>query len=256
MPHRTTYFFPGQFPDRRLDPSASSSSPSTLIHEKKEVVIKEIVNKVENERKKVEIFSIWKVSTPSSSLFFTGEKGNRNRNNKYQPGVRNYDKVLRGREEQKRKNHKDDEEEKQPLLEEPEDEPPVELIVSQDKILGRESSVASSVVTHRLSSESSFPGSLFSGTALDGNVSTVSDVKESTQLSSAQEVEVESMENLAKRTAESYYLQLTLAFRLSAQASLAQEYLSLQNNTSLDALQHVCCDVETTSYRLWVLFDS
>ncbi|KAI3867547.1 hypothetical protein MKX03_010066 [Papaver bracteatum] len=251
MPHRTTYFFPRQFPDKRLDPS-SSSSPSTLIHEKKEVVVKEIVNKVENERKKVEKISIWKVSTPSSNLFFTGDKGNRNPNNKYQIGVRNYDKVVRDREEQKRKSHDDDEEEKQPLLEEPEDEPPVEMIVSQDKILGRESSVASSVVTHRLSSESSFPGSLFSGTTLDGNVSTVSDVKESTHLSSAQEVQVESMENLAKRTAESYYLQLTLAFRLSDQASLAQEYLSLQNSTSLDAPQHVCCDVETVSYRLWV----
>lgn len=251
MPHRTTYFFPRQFPDKRLDPS-SSSSPSTLIHEKKEVVVKEIVNKVENERKKVEKISIWKVSTPSSNLFFTGEKGNRNPNNKYQVGVRNYDKVVRDREEQKRKSHDDDEEEKQPLLQEPEDEPPVEMIVSQDKILGRESSVASSVITHRLSSESSFPGSLFSGTTLDGNVSTVSDVKESTQLSSAQEVQVESTENLAKRTAESYYLQLTLAFRLSAQASLAEEYLSLQNSTSLDAPQHVCCDVETVSYRLWV----
>ncbi|KAI3942467.1 hypothetical protein MKW98_013119 [Papaver atlanticum] len=251
MPHRTTYFFPRQFPDKRLDPS-SSSSPSTLIHEKKEVVVKEIVNKVENERKKVEKISIWKVSTPSSNLFFTGDKGNRNPNNKYQIGVRNYDKVVRDREEQKRKSHDDDEEEKQPLLEEPEDEPPVEMIVSQDKILGRESSVASSVVTHRLSSESSFPGSLFSGTTLDGNVSTVSDVKESTHLSSAQEVQVESMENLAKRTAESYYLQLTLAFRLSDQASLAQKYLSLQNSTSLDAPQHVCCDVETVSYRLWV----
>ncbi|KAI3938263.1 hypothetical protein MKW92_043276 [Papaver armeniacum] len=242
MPHRTTYFFPRQFPDKRLDPS-SSSSPSTLIHEKKEVVVKEIVNKVENERKKVEKISIWKVSTPSSNLFFTGDKGNRNPNNKYQVGVRNYDKVVRDREEQKRKSHDDDEEEKRPLLQEPEDEPPVEMIVSQDKILGRESSVASSVVTH---SESSFPGSLFSATTLDGNVSTVSDVKESTQLSSAQEVQVESMENLAKRTAESYYLQLTLAFRLSDQASLAQEYISL------DAPQHVYCDVETVSYRLWV----
>ncbi|RZC51997.1 hypothetical protein C5167_020417 [Papaver somniferum] len=251
MPHRTTYFFPRQFPDKRLDPS-SSSSPSTLIHEKKEVVVKEIVNKVENERKKVEKISIWKVSTPSSNLFFTGDKGNRNPKNKYHIGVRNYDKVVRDSEEQKRKSHDDDEEEKQPLLQEPEDEPPVEMIVSQDKILGRESSVTSSVITHGLSSESSFPGSLFSGTTLDGNVSTVSDVKESTQLSGAQEAQVESMEKLAKRTAESYYLQLTLAFRLSDQASLAQEYISLQNTTSLDAPQHVCCDVETVSYRLWV----
>ncbi|MCL7043432.1 hypothetical protein MKW94_000086 [Papaver nudicaule] len=249
MPHRTTYFFPRQFPDKRLDPSPS---PSKTVHEKKEVVpVKEIVNKVEGERKKVENISIWKVSTPPRGLLFTGEKGNNN-NNKCQIGVRNYEKVIR--EEPKRQNQDEEEKEKQPLLQEPEDEE-VEMIVSQDKILGRESSVASSVITHnRLSSEISFPGSLFSGitTTLDGNVSTVSDAKESTQLSSTQEVEVQSMENLAKRTAESYYLQLTLAFRLSAQASLAQDYLILQNATSLDDLQDVCSDVETVSYRLWV----
>ncbi|OVA01844.1 Protein kinase domain [Macleaya cordata] len=208
MPHRTTYFFPRQFPDHRLDPS------SNLLpyHEKK--IVKESVSNVENDRKVEKITkqkSIWKF--PTASDLFTGDK--------YQIGK--YDSSI----------HRQHDDEELPLLHEP--EPPVEMIVSQDRILGRETSSSSQILSSEISS---YPGSLFSGTTVDGNVST--DAKDS-QLSIRQEEEVETIENLAKRTHESYYLQLALAVRLTDQASLTDE-----------PIQDVCCDVETVSYRLWV----
>jgi hypothetical protein len=100
----------------------------------------------------------------------------------------------------------------------------------------------------RLSSGSSYAGSLFSGTTtLDGNFS--GDVKDSSATTRPAEEEVgvqEITDSVGLRSKESYYLQLLLAKRLSSQATLAGETLLL-HDVGLEV-----SDVETVSYRLWV----
>ncbi|KAF9603132.1 hypothetical protein IFM89_033968 [Coptis chinensis] len=91
-------------------------------------------------------------------------------------------------------------------------------------------------------------GSLFSGTTIDGNVCS-SDAKD-TILSSPQEEDEENVHSLVRRARENYYLQLTLAVRLSYQASLAQEPVVLPQ--SVPERFGVSYDVETVSYRFWV----
>lgn len=115
----------------------------------------------------------------------------------------------------------------------------------------------------RLSSESSsisYAGSLFSGgTTLDGNFSETVDIKDETTSSSATrrpEEEEQSNNNnkdtsssssSAQKYKESYYLQLTLAKRLTSLASLATEpVLTLDSGIET-------WDAESTSYRLWVI---
>ncbi|KAL5714373.1 hypothetical protein ACHQM5_016342 [Ranunculus cassubicifolius] len=112
------------------------------------------------------------------------------------------------------------------LLLEPEEETP-EMIVSHDRILGRQG----------LSSASSYPASLFSSTTIDEIVSTVS----SNNVSSNQEDD----DNLARQAKESYYLQLTLASRISYQASLVEEPVQ-------EIASEISSDAEMASHRLWM----
>ncbi|CAN1145963.1 Serine/threonine-protein kinase CTR1 [Linum perenne] len=111
----------------------------------------------------------------------------------------------------------------------------------------------------RFSSGSSYAGSLFSGTTLDGTFTLSSDLKDTTTAATevqtlrrdavAQEVaeEVErSVKKLAQKTRESYCLQLGLARRLSSQAGISSQLLLLKEG--VDEIP----DVEAVSYRLWV----
>ncbi|KAB2616985.1 serine/threonine-protein kinase CTR1 [Pyrus ussuriensis x Pyrus communis] len=105
----------------------------------------------------------------------------------------------------------------------------------------------------RVSSGSSYAGSLFSGTTtLDGNFS--GDVKDSSVTTRHLEVEEEEVGeesakvSLSQRSKESYYLQLLLAKRLCSQATLGAETLLLHETTT----QLEVTDAETVSYRLWV----
>ncbi|XP_028085789.1 serine/threonine-protein kinase CTR1-like [Camellia sinensis] len=102
----------------------------------------------------------------------------------------------------------------------------------------------------RLSSGSSYAGSLFSGTTLDGNLSSGGVKYSQFSTTREEEEEEESRESLASKSRESYYLQLTLAKRLSEQASLASDPLLFQL-CGADSLI-VSPDAETVSYRLWV----
>ncbi|KHN08983.1 Serine/threonine-protein kinase CTR1 [Glycine soja] len=108
----------------------------------------------------------------------------------------------------------------------------------------------------RLSSGSSYAGSLFSGTTLDCNFS--SDIKEETTTSRTlitipaprhkdEEEEEHGTEKLAKKSKESYILQLTLAKRLTCLASLVTEPVLTPGTETWDA--------ESVSYRLWRLAD-
>ncbi|XP_057504800.1 serine/threonine-protein kinase CTR1 [Actinidia eriantha] len=118
--------------------------------------------------------------------------------------------------------------------------------------VGRERGFERQASLQRFSSGSSYGGStLFSGTTLDGILS--SDVKDSSKMSTAMEEEEEERvrrESLAQRTRESYCLQLTLAKRLSEQASLACRPLFL-GEYRVEGLG-VSPDAKTVSYRLWV----
>lgn len=123
-----------------------------------------------------------------------------------------------------------------------------EMIDSQNRVLSRP---ASSLL--RLSSGSSYAGSLFSWTTIDESSST--DVKDSELLTRLCGVgkglrEDGINENWVQRARESYYLQLTFAIRLVCQASLADEKHLLK-----DGALEICgisSEVETTSCRLWV----
>ncbi|XP_010527361.2 PREDICTED: serine/threonine-protein kinase CTR1-like [Tarenaya hassleriana] len=108
----------------------------------------------------------------------------------------------------------------------------------------------------RLSSESSFAGSFFSGTTIDGNFSNQTDAKETsttTRVSVTKEEVEEEMANdgqeksMAKKSKESYYLQITLAKRLTSQASLGGETILVHS-----PIGDTFVDAETLSYRLWV----
>ncbi|PSS17346.1 Serine/threonine-protein kinase isoform 2 [Actinidia chinensis var. chinensis] len=118
--------------------------------------------------------------------------------------------------------------------------------------VGRERGFERQASLQRFSSGSSYGGStLFSGTTLDGILS--SGVKDSSQMSTAMEEEEEERvrrESLAQRTRESYCLQLTLAKRLSEQASLACRPLFL-GEYRVEGLG-ASPDAKTVSYRLWV----
>ncbi|THU56994.1 hypothetical protein C4D60_Mb11t23070 [Musa balbisiana] len=126
--------------------------------------------------------------------------------------------------------------------------PAAEMFGDQDRVL---------IPLQRLSSgggSSSFGGSLFT---VDGNVlsGTTATVEGSGSLLAAvdggMDLRDESGDrNWAQRARESYYLQSSLATRLTSQAFLAGQPLLLLENS-----QEICgvsSDSETVSYRLWV----
>lgn len=122
---------------------------------------------------------------------------------------------------------------------------------AKERRLGRQASSLQGL----LSSGSSYGGSLFSGTTAEGDSS--SGVKDSRTTREEEEelrvvAEEGRRESLAERTMESYYLQLTLAKRLSEQFSLASEPLFLEEYRVEGLGGCRSADVETVSYRLWV----
>lgn len=102
----------------------------------------------------------------------------------------------------------------------------------------------------------SYAESLFSGTTLDGNWSSITTgiLKDPTTTNEVEEVRgVENVGNgLAQRYKEGYYLQLSLARRLTEQATLVAEPMLMQESRSAEHLVSGPDDAETASYRLWV----
>ncbi|XP_010277524.1 PREDICTED: serine/threonine-protein kinase CTR1-like isoform X2 [Nelumbo nucifera] len=229
MPHRTTYFFPRQFPIQGNDPSLKLLLPD---HENKN---SEGTVNAESDRKASDIAKETKLGKNLvASDLFTDEKlkfGKQFAAFGSWLADRKVDRTVHG-------NSRSCNEERQLLLL---PEQPPEVIVSRDSVPGRKVSL------RRLSSESSYSWSLFSATTVDDNVST--DAKDS-QLSSRHENDDENRETLAQKSRESYYLQLMLAVRLTSQASLADEPVFTQE--SLSEALGVSSDIEAVSYRLWV----
>jgi len=243
MPHRTTYIFPRQFPERGLD----ESSKQLLDHEKKK-----IVNSIKHDTFSVErgtpnkplptkendvVLSSAKHSAVSD-LFAAGEKFRTK-----QKQIAAFCDWLIDKKVSHSGHHQDHHCEGDLLL-------PRETTIKDASI---DQSFDRQVSLPRLSSGSSYAGSLFSGTTFDCNFS--SDIKEETSSSRTlttiaaprhkdKEVEEESTEKLAKKSKESYILQLTLAKRLNFLASLVTEPFLTPGTETWDA--------ESVSYRLWV----
>lgn len=246
MPHRTTYIFPRQFPERGLD----ESSKQPLDQEKKKIVnsIKHDTFSVERDTpkkplptKENEVILSSAKDSPFSDLFAAGEKFRTK-----QKQIAAFCDWLIDKKVSHSGHHQDHGCESDLLL-------PGETTIKDAAV---DQSFDRQVSLPRLSSGSSYAGSLFSGTTFDCNFS--SGIKEETSSSRTlttiaaprhredeeEEVEEESMEKLAKKSKESYILQLTLAKRLNFLASLVTEPVLTPGTETWDA--------ESVSYRLWV----
>ncbi|XP_043714182.1 serine/threonine-protein kinase CTR1-like [Telopea speciosissima] len=232
MPHRATYFFPRQFPVEGYDPAASKQ---LLPDHDKKIPQPGVNAKTDQETSKnVKEASIGKNQTASD--LFTGKKLSFGKQF-LALGDRFLDR--KGSDRLIPVNSRSEDDDSGPLLE---PDQPLELIVNRDRILGRQASSC------RLSSESSYAGSLLSGTTtVDENVST--DAKESHQ-STTREEDDGSKEGLAQKSRDSYYLQLTLAVRLTSQACLADEPDFIRESPFEG--RGSSSDVEMVSHRLWV----
>ncbi|KAL2317611.1 hypothetical protein Fmac_031487 [Flemingia macrophylla] len=261
MPHRATYFFPRQFPERGLD----ESSKQRLDHEKKKIV---------NSIKSSDTFAAFESDAPKkptpqqtrakddvvfpsakesavSDLFtkqkqiaafcdwLIDKKHHRNRPSHY-----NFKSYVN--------EHDEEEDDDRELLLPPPSPPQPEAATEVKDAVYR--SFDRQVSLPRLSSGSSYAGSLFT---LDGTATFSSDVTKD-EMSSfqvfteeatkkhEQEEEQKEKRNTALKYRESYYLQLALAERLSCLANLASEpVLTLDAGTET-------WDAESVSYRLWV----
>ena len=250
MPHRTTYFFPRQFPDRGFD--SASTSKHILDHEKK---INKDTFSTESDAKPTprpaRDFSVTKSSAVSDP--FTGDKA---QTNKKLPAF--YDWLVDKKATRSATAHvktwlSNCDEDRELLLPPPTSEPEHDTTSVKDRSVDR--NFDRQVSLPRLSSGSSYAGSLFSGTGtgtVDGNFS--SDVKDSSAskiLSShtarPEEIEVgDDKENIAQKATESYYLQLALAATLRSHANLAGDPVLMEEG------RVEITDAETVSYRLWV----
>ncbi|KDP41493.1 hypothetical protein JCGZ_15900 [Jatropha curcas] len=296
MPHRTTYFFPRQFPDR----SGFNATSNLLSDYEKKKVIKDTFN-TENDQRNDFTTTVGKIIsptptttrtptttttaaalTPVSDLFTSSDDekyhGKKNKqfgeDDKFQKKKKQlaafYDwlaekKANGAAAHVKLQRLSSDDEDRYLLLapeivepergqeQEPEPEPVPEPEIIKERDVDR--NFDCQVSLPRLSSGSSYAGSLFSGTTLDGNF--LSDVKDTATTTTRREVVQEqalvveedgkSDDKVAQRTKEVYYLQLALAKRLSFQSGLASELVLLQEGGP-----EFSFDVETVSYRLWV----
>ncbi|KAI3417339.1 Protein kinase domain-containing protein, partial [Psidium guajava] len=285
MPHRTTYFFPRQFPDHQQQHQRGcGASPNKELsgHEKQKInsspttttststgfasivnsgAIRDSFN-IESDGKSVSKRTVGKY--PPVSDLFTGEtvdfNSKQHKSKKQQlaaffdwPFERKGEKIRSSSSSchVKSRLSSSDDYDREPLLPPTPVPVPIEVAVSdaiKDRSIDR--NFDRQVSLPRLSSGSSYAPSFFSGTTLDGNVS--SDVKDSllrieSSRTRGEEEEERGKKSLAHRTRESYSLQLALARRLTSQASLSIEPALLQAGAPED-----CTNAETVSYRLWV----
>ncbi|XP_061352490.1 serine/threonine-protein kinase CTR1-like [Gastrolobium bilobum] len=250
MPHRTTYFFPRQFPERGLD----ESSKQLLDHEKNKIVnsFKSNTFGVESDPPKKPLSSSTTPADPTkddvvvssgknsleSDLFAAGDKF-RTKHNQIAAFC---DWLVDKKGHQSSHHLKPYSRHHRRLFNSEEDRDLNVKETSVDRSFDRQVSL------QRLSSGSSYAGSLFSGTTLDGNFS--SDIKEETSSSGVstttarRQHEEENKEQLANKCKESYILQLTLAKKLTCLANLVTEPVLTGTTETWDD--------ESVSYRLWV----
>ncbi|KAL4301436.1 hypothetical protein HN51_052854 [Arachis hypogaea] len=268
MPHRATYIFPRQFGERGLD----ESSKQLLDHEKKKTLTSWVKSEpsfgiesdATSKKSKNDVVEddedvVYSKTHSAVSELFTVVGGRReNLRNKQKHVAGAFRDWLIERKGDRRSSH----DHRRFSLSEEEDEcglllPPSAAKDSAGGALDQ--SFDRQVSLPRMSSGSSYAGSLFSGTAtattVDGNfLSEV--VKEETTSSSTssrrrrqqeeveEEDEKERREKVAEKSKESYMLQVTMAKRLTCLASLVTEPILAPTTETWDS--------ESVSYRLWV----
>ncbi|XP_058786293.1 serine/threonine-protein kinase CTR1-like [Vicia villosa] len=237
MPHRATYIFPRHFPERGFD----ESSKKLLDHEKDKIV-NSLKSVTESD---VQTSNQLSPSTPPSNkhdvVFSSGKHSNSDKLRIKQKQIAAFcdwfiDKKrnhsgYQNHHLRRRSSISDDDHDHDFLLHHQEKDTAI------DRNFDRQVSLP------RLSSDSSYAGSLFS-----------SDIKEETPLSQVstittttakrQKDEDQNKEALAKECNESYILQLKLAKRVTCLASLVTEPVLTHGTETWDA--------ESVSYRLWV----
>ena len=255
MPHRTTYFFPRQFAERGLD----ESSKQLLDHEKKKIVTSSIKSEpplgIESDPAKkykndvAEDDVVFSKHSAVSELFAAAGEKLRNKHKHVAGAICDWLTDKKG----------DCSGHRRLSCEEEEDDDECGLLLPPAV---KESAGAGAVDRNfdrqvslpRLSSGSSYAGSLFSGTAttVDGNFSSdvvKEETSSSTRVSTTKrrqqvEEEEERIGKVAQKSKDSYMLQLTLAKRLTCLASLVTEPVLAPGTETWDA--------ESVSYRLWV----
>ncbi|XP_031392603.1 serine/threonine-protein kinase CTR1 [Punica granatum] len=283
MPHRTTYFFPRQFPDlhhrhpggfdssppkqqlsdhgKQFPPTAAFTATTTTTGS----VLKDCTAFYpESDRKSFSSKKDDSLSkfSPVSDLFTgdtepvplsSGDFAIKHQTKKQLSDLRYWFVDRKGERERpsssfhvKPRLSAPTDDDREPLLLPPEPSPAPAPVPDRsiDRNFDRQVSLP------RLSSGSSYAGSLFSGTTTTVDRSLFSGgVKESTTASTKRgEEEEEGKNSLSKQTREKYHLQLSLAKRLASEASL-----------SFDLQLHLQCNgaegrsnVEAVSLRLWV----
>lgn len=238
MPHRATYFFPRQFPERGLDESSKK-----LLDQDKDKIVNSIKSPIENDTPTTKSLSSSTPPTPKNDAVFSSGKhfvaGDKLRFRQKQISAFCDWFIDKKRHSGHHTHHfhrrlstSDDDHDyfhSQP-----------ETAVNDTAI---DRNFDRQVSLPRLSSDSSYAGSLFS-----------SDIKEETQSSQVstipattarrQKEDEENKDGLVKKCEESYILQLTLAKRLASLASLVSEPVLTPGTENWDA--------ESVSYRLWV----
>ncbi|CAA0809112.1 Protein kinase superfamily protein [Striga hermonthica] len=260
MPHRTTYFFPRQFPEG----SPNQSSKFVADHENKFCA-----TDVKSEDFQLEGVAIKSDAGESVSVHgVTGEKIPVKQLSAYVKWLSDKKK-----KEKSRAGHlgpvraarlyeiddtiEEEEEVNQPLLTlPPADGRRLSSSGSNfsggvvEQVQGKERGLEGQISLPRLSSagSTSYAGSLFSGTTLDGTWSPVTTgvlKEDTTEQGSGARKNVGS--GVAQRQKEGYHLQIMLTRRLTEQASLTAEPLLLP-----ECRFGGSSDPETVSYRLWV----
>ncbi|KAI4388689.1 hypothetical protein MLD38_000994 [Melastoma candidum] len=277
MPHRTTYFFPRQFPDdHSFNPNRSNpffdhqkqkqqqQHPSPFVPENDVVrpVISPVTSSPNPESNKSPLFTcqdaIRSTNTTATTPYFPKfnvhhdvtlpprhQKGGK----KTQPQpLSAFCECLVNKEEEAtepppraglRSTYDHQLDEHEPLLS-----------LCEDQVVDRgfERQLSFPCVSS-FGSSGYTASSYFSGSTVQngGDVSSSYAVRMATRrVGEEEEVVAVEKESLALNSRESYYLQLTLAKRLSSQASLVEQVVSLESE------DHWCSDAEIVSYRLWV----
>ncbi|KAK4434251.1 Serine/threonine-protein kinase CTR1 [Sesamum alatum] len=285
MPHRTTYFFPRQFPDRNFN----ASSKLVVDHEKKSVTDdgklearqrEEVALKAETH--KVDKACVCKADDSYGygglSQGVTGDKIHGKQLSafvKWLSDKKKKEKQPGDVDPVKLRLYEDDDiiEEEDVVTQRLLPPPPADADRRQDslrrlpsngsnysnsadQVQGKERAFERQASLQRLSSggSTSYAGSLFSGATLDGNwTSTTIGMLKDSAVVKEEETAAEGLGaredlDVNRRYKEGYYLQLMLAKTLTEQATLATEPLLLQERRVLGGSS----DAETVSYRLWV----
>lgn len=279
MPHRTTYFFPRQFPDHHHRRGFDASSPKQQLsdHEKKisptaasttsggRITARKLTAfNPESDRKsfsKTDKDESFTELAPIADLFtgetvpLSGDFAVENQAKKQLSAFRCWFVEQKGEKEKsspllpvkpRLSYTSDGDGDGEPLL--PQSEPSPVPAAVPELVFDRQVSLP------RVSSGSSYAVSFFSGTTttVDGTFSSgVKDSSPSTLASAKreeEEVEVKKA-SLAQQTREGYLLQLSLAKRLASEASLSIEH---QPHLQREGGDEGCSNVEAVSHRLWV----